>query len=133
MSGPAINPSNRPNTIDIELINKNLSEKMNAIKNTGKIENVEIENNQENNSTMLAGKAQEAQIEEMNNKPKKSILSYCKYPLTLLVLYILLHNDYTLDLLKKIKVFENINSPILKKLILGTILVFIYNILKVCY
>ena len=38
MSGA--NQSNRPNTIDIQLINKNLSEKINAIKNTGNIEKI---------------------------------------------------------------------------------------------
>ena len=41
MSGA--NQSNRPNTIDIQLINKNLSEKINAIKNTGHIEKISEE------------------------------------------------------------------------------------------
>ena len=81
MSGTA-NPSNRPNTIDIQLINKNLSEKMNAIRNTGKVDEVEV-NQENNNNTVQIG--QEA--ENMQNSPKKStsVFRLCKYPIILFV------------------------------------------------
>ena len=127
MSGTA-NPSNRPNTIDIQLINKNLSEKMNAIRNTGKVDEVQI--NEENNNTVQIG--QEA--ENMQNSPKKSISVFrlCKYPIILFVLYVLLHNKYTSQALSKIKLYDSIESPLLRSLIKGILLVILFNTCKLC-
>jgi len=128
MSGTA-NPSNRPNTIDIQLINKNLSEKMNAIRNTGKVDEVEI-NEENNNNTVQIG--QEA--ENMQNSPKKStsVFRLCKYPIILFVLYVLLHNKYTGQALSKIKIYDSIESPLLRSLIKGILLVILFNTCKLC-
>lgn len=127
MSGTA-NPSNRPNTIDIQLINKNLSEKMNAIRNTGKVDEVQI--NEENNNTVQIG--QEA--ENMQNSPKKStsVFRLCKYPIILFVLYVLLHNKFTSQALSKIKLYDSVESPLLRSLIKGILLVILFNTCKLC-
>jgi hypothetical protein len=135
MSGTP-NPSNRPNTIDIQLINKNLSEKMNAIRNTGKVEEVGIHNdndnnndNNDNNTVLIA-----QQAETMQNSPKKgtSFLRLCKYPIMLFVLYVLIHNKFTSQLLSKIKIYDNIESPLLRLLIKGILLVILFNTCKLC-
>ena len=102
MSTQPGNPSNRPNTIDIQLINKNLSEKMNAIRNTGKVDEVELQQEKEAAETIAIGK----QAEQMQNKPRgNSILKICKYPILLFILYALIHNKYASVLLAKINFF----------------------------
>ena len=129
MSGTA-NPSNRPNTIDIQLINKNLSEKMNAIRNTGKVDEVEINDDNDNNNTVQIAQ----QAETMQNNPKKgtSFLRLCKYPIILFVLYVLIHNKFTSQLLMKIKLYDNIESNLVRSLIKGMILVILFNTCKLC-
>lgn len=126
MSGTA-NPSNRPNTIDIQLINKNLSEKMNAIRNTGKVDEVEI-NEENNNNTVQIG--QEAENMQNSQKKSTSVFRLCKYPIILFVFYVLLHNKYTSQVLSKIKLYDSIESPLLRSLIKGMLLVILFNTCK---
>lgn len=126
MSGTA-NPSNRPNTIDIQLINKNLSEKMNAIRNTGKVDEVEI-NEENNNNTVQIG--QEAENMQNSQKKSTSVFRLCKYPIILFVFYVLLHNKYTSQVLSKIKLYDSIESPLLRSLIKGILLVILFNTCK---
>jgi hypothetical protein len=126
MSAPA-NPSNRPNTIDIQLINKNLSEKMNAIRNTGKVDEAEMREQAVAAETMAIGK----EAEQMQNKSKNSsIFKICKYPILLFILYTLIHNKYAFILLNKIKFINNLQNPFIKNLIKGLILVTLFNLTK---
>ena len=126
MSATPANPSNRPNTIDIQLINKNLSEKMNAIRNTGKVDEAELLK-EPAVETLRVGE----EAEEMKNKPKKSsILKMCKYPILLFILYALIHNRFALKLLSKVSFFNNLENPLIKSLLKGFILVTLYNITK---
>ena len=127
MSTQPANPSNRPNTIDIQLINKNLSEKMNAIRNTGKVDEVELQQEKEAAETIAIGK----EAEQMQNKPRgNSILKICKYPILLFILYALIHNKYAFVLLAKINFFNKLENPFIKSLIRGLLLVTVFNITK---
>ena len=138
MSGA--NQSNRPNTIDIQLINKNLSEKINAIKNTGNIEKISEEikimaNNLTNQdlNTMKVGKDAEAMVEENSKKGGigTSIFKICKKPVILILLYMLIHNRLFLKyVLNNIKGFNNIENMYLKQLIMASILTVLFIVLK---
>lgn len=111
--------SNRPQTIDIEAINNNLSKKINAIKQTGYVEDqpVEVAKNKKTTSVEI-------------KKPNKSV-NFLKKPLLLLIIYMIIHNKFFKKLLfSKVKFFENINDFHLKALINGIILTLLYSIIE---
>ena len=138
MSGA--NQSNRPNTIDIQLINKNLSEKINAIKNTGHIEKISEEikvmaNNITNQdlNTMKVGKDAEQMVEDNNKKGGigSSIFKFCKKPIILVLLYMLIHNKLFLKyVLNNVKGFANIENQYLRQLIMASILTLLFLVTK---
>jgi hypothetical protein len=129
------NNNNRPNTIDIQLINKNLSEKIQAIKQTGHVQPnnepyvVRDEQAQGAEPQLVPGGAQQAL--QPNTNKQNALIKFCKDPVILLVLYMIIHNKIVNNLIfNKVKFLQNVNNEHLQSLILGAILVITYTIIK---
>lgn len=139
MSGAA-NPSNRPNTIDIQLINKNLSEKINAIKNTGNIEKLSndikvMADNAANPelNTMRVGAEAEQMVVDNSKKGGigLSLMKICKQPIILMALYMIIHNQIFIKyVLNNIKMFATIENNHLKQFIKAIMLTVLFTIVK---
>ena len=112
--------SNRPQTIDIQAINNNLSKKINAIKQTGNVDQDKIREAQ------TPVKEESVKI----NKPSNKFI-FLKKALLLLIIYMIIHNKFCNKFLySKVNFLKNINDFHLKALISGIILTLLYSIIE---
>jgi len=125
--------SNKPNTVDIQAMNQNISEQLNNIKLPLKAEDFKAVADQElnipQNETMQVGL--EAENTQEHFSLTGSIMSLLKEPLVLVILFNLLMNRKVKNMvLGMIPITKDSDNQYMKNLMLSLILTGLFIVLK---
>ena len=127
--------SNKPNTVDIQAINQNISEQLNNIKLPMKAEDFKAVADQELNmpinETMQVGLDAEAENTQENFSLTGSLMSLVKDPLVLiLIINILMNRKVRRMILGMIPMTKDSDSELLNNFVFSVIVAGVYIVLK---
>ena len=127
--------SNKPNTVDIQAINQNISEQLNNIKLPMKAEDFKAVADQELNmpinETMQVGLDAEAENTKENFSLTGSLMSLVKDPLVLiLIINILMNRKVRRMILGMIPMTKDSESELLNNFVFSVIVAGVYIVLK---